>query len=241
MRSLRVAAVDARAVRTLTRRVAVTTLCDSPPGSHPRRSSWPSSATWSPSRSRRTETPYRKVASDLVSVARFDGPGGPEGRARGPHPRRAGGLPRRVVPLPARPPRAARAPSSTTPRHPRTTAAWRSPSCATPRSRPASCCRCARTRARPRSSPRRASASGRAGGDDGAPLARRLRDLREGEPPLLADRSPHDVRRGQLGDEPARADRRLRDGRDGVPLPDDRQGRRARRTRPTSSRRRRRS
>ena len=147
----------------LTRRAALTTLGDSPPGSHPRRSSWPSSATWSPSRSRRRRRPTARSPPTSCPSAQFDGQEvlkvAPEALT----------LVAReafrdvVVPLPARPPRAARAPSSTTPRPRRTTAAWRSPSSGTPRSRPASCSRCARTPAPPRSSARRASASGPAG------------------------------------------------------------------------------
>ena len=194
----------------------------------PRRSPCPSSATWSPSRSRRTRRPTGTLASDLVSVAPLRRPGGPEGRARGAHARRARGLPRRLVPLPARA-TSRRSPRSSTTRRPRrTTAASRSPCCATPRSRPASCCRCARTRAPPRSSARRGSGSG-PGGGDAEHLSRGVFETYTKENLRYSQTVPLTMYdEANSGTNLPGADRPLRDRRHGVPLPDGRQGRRLR-------------
>ena len=205
----------------------------------PRRSTWPSSATWSPSRSKE-ETPYRKVPSDIVSVAPFEGQ---EVLKVAPE----------ALTLVAR--EAFRDVSFLS--GPRTSAKVAAilddpeASRERPRRGPrAAAQRRGRVRLRAADVPGHGHRhdrreEGPAGLDRGprrgAPLARRLRDLREGEPALLPDRPARrcTTRPTRARTCPPRSTSTRRTGWSTTSCSSRREG--ARRTRRTSSRRRRRS
>ena len=171
---------------------------------------WPSSATTSPFPLAKDETPYRKLTSDHVSVAAFEGQEVLKVAPEALTPRGARGVPRRRVPLPAGPPRPARGRSSTIPRPRRTTGASCSRCCATPRSPPGfvlPMCQDTGTATIVAKKGQRVFT----GGGDAEQLSRGIFETYTRENLRYSQTAPaHHVRREELGHQPAGADRHLR-------------------------------